>query len=487
MKWYLCFPLLLLFGCAAVGPDYQRPKLNLAPQYVNEAKSTPRKNVTEAWWRQYKDPLLESLVERGLRQSFDVMAAIERIREAQASLRATGVNAALSGSLDGQYMWEGGSDIDSSHTASGSLGAAFVIDLFGGIRREREGALADLVYAQANVEVTRLAWLAEFIAAYANTRYYRTAFELTTVTVQKRKETVAITRLQLEAGASTEYELAEAEALLATAEADIPKYKALFAANVYAMATLLNEDAGPLLAAMKSDIGTLAAPTGDIATGLPADLLRNRPDIRCSEASLAAAVAEVGMAEAELYPAIALSGTLSLTEGASTWGFGPSLSLPIFNRGALSAERDAKISAATQAEISYRAEVLAAVEDVQVAQSNLAQYRLRATSLTKAAATYEHALELARVNYRSGAITLLDLLDTDRSAASASISAASADNDVFQQWASLQIALGSGASATDQALAGDTQSPKSTAIRYDHATKRDQGTIKNPPHSNSTR
>jgi len=446
MKWYFCLPILLLSGCAAVGPDYQRPELQLEQQYVNGDKAPLGEIAADAWWRQYNDPLLNSLLDRGLRQNLDVMAAIERIREAEASLRATGVNAALSGSLGAQYQWEDGSDIDSSHAGSGSLGAAFVIDLFGGIRREREGALANLVYAEANVEVTQLAWLAEFIAAYANARYYRVAFELTTVTVQKREETVDITRLQLEAGASTEYELVEAEALLATAEADIPKYKALFSASVFAMATLLNEDAGPLLAQMKADSGMLTAPEGDVSTGMPADLLRNRPDIRCSEADLVAAVAEVGVAEAELYPAIQLSGTLSLTEGASTWGFGPSLTLPVFNRGALSAERDAKISAARQAEISYRADVLAAVEDVQVAQSNLAQYRLRARSLTKASAAYEHALELARINYRSGAITLLDLLDTDRSAASASISAASADNDVFQEWASLQLALGAGTS-----------------------------------------
>jgi len=446
MKWYFCLPILLLSGCAAVGPDYQRPKLQLAQQYVNEKNVSLGEISTKAWWRQYNDPLLNSMLDRGLRQNLGVMVAIERIREAQASLRATGVNAALSGSLSAQYQWEDGSDIDSSHTGSGSLGAAFVIDLFGGIRREREGALANLVYAEADAEVTQLAWLAEFIAAYANARYYRVAFELTTVTVQKREETVNITRLQLEAGASTEYEVVEAEALLATAEADIPKYKALFSASVFAMATLLNGDAGALLAQMKADSGMLTAPEGDVTIGVPADLLRNRPDIRSSEADLVAAVAEVGVAEAELYPAIQLSGTLSLTEGASSWGFGPSLTLPVFNRSALSAARDAKISAARQAEISYRADVLAAVEDVQIAQSNLAQYRLRARSLAKASAAYEHALELARINYRSGAITLLDLLDTDRSAASASISAASADNDVFQEWASLQIALGFGTS-----------------------------------------
>lgn len=184
---------------------------------------------------------------------------------------------------------------------------------------------------------------------------------------------------------------------------------------------------------------------GRVKAGVPADLLRNRPDLRASEASLRAAVAAVGVAEADLLPSITLSGTVANSSGTRSWSLGPELSLPVLNRGALRANRDAKVSAARQAELSWRSAVNGAVEDVQVAASNLTQYRLRQSALEQAARSYGHALGLAQQNYEAGAITLLDLLDTDRSAASARISAASAANETAQEWAFLQIALGAGA------------------------------------------
>ncbi len=446
-KWYLYLPCLLLCSCVAVGPNYQRPEMDLTSQFVSGTEDSVGVIAATPWWQQFSDDRLNSLIEKGLQQNLDVETAKEQIRQAEAGLRATGINAALSGSLGGAYTWEGGSEISSSSAASGSLGAAFVIDLFGGIRREQEQAMANLIYAQTNVELVRLAWLAEFISSYANAGYYQAAVELTRQTISARKETVEVTRRQLEAGAATEYGVDEAEALLATAQASLPKYTAMFKSYVYAMATLLNEDAKGLLDSFQNADIKVSVPDEGIRIGMPADLLRNRPDIRCAEADLVASVAAVGVAKADLYPSIKLSGTLGLTEGASTWGFGPSLTLPVFNRGALSATVDQKISAAKQTEIAYRSAVLAAVQDVQVAQSNLEQYRERAVYLQKASQSYQHAYELAQRNYRSGAITILDLLDIDRSSAAAAIASVSAENDAMQEWASLQIALGAGSAA----------------------------------------
>ncbi|MDP2494783.1 TolC family protein [Shimia thalassica] len=270
---------------------------------------------------------------------------------------------------------------------------------------------------------------------------------LTRTTIDARQETVDITDSQLAAGATTEYEVAEARALLSTAQAGLPQYAALFDANVYAMATLLNEPAGPILAQMQKGAPQLRTP-GGARSGVPADLLRNRPDVRSAEADLAASVAEVGVAEAALYPSLSLTGTVGRTQGVDSWSFGPELSLPVFNQGQLRASRDAQLSVAKQSEIAWRASVLAAVEDVQVAQSNLTRYRQRAKLLRTAADEYGRALELAQQNYRSGATTLLDLLETDRNTASARIAAASAVNDAAQSWATLKIATGAGAGAT---------------------------------------
>lgn len=198
------------------------------------------------------------------------------------------------------------------------------------------------------------------------------------------------------------------------------------------------------MAAMQRGSAPLRTP-GTVATGVPADLLRTRPDVRSAEADLHAATAEIGVATADMLPSVTLSGVVTNTAGSKSWSFGPAINLPILNQGALAATRAAKIAAAKQAEITWRAAVLSATEDVQVAQSNLTQYRASRAALDTAAASYTRALNLARENYNNGALDLLDLLTTDRSRYSAQISAASAANTAAQEWARLQIATGAGA------------------------------------------
>ncbi|WP_286758538.1 MULTISPECIES: efflux transporter outer membrane subunit [Sulfitobacter] len=447
MKPYYLVLGLLVAGCA-VGTDYQRPEVAMETRFVGGNAEQIGAVATQQWWLNYKDSNLTSLLTRGLAQNLDVIAAGERIRQAQAELRTTGVNAAADGSLTGSVTTSGGDGTSGTSTVeSGTLSASLVIDLFGGIRREREAAVASLTAARAEEETVRLAWLAELIAAYSDARYYQEAMALTRTAIATREETVSITRSQFDAGAATEYEVAEAQALLSTARADLPQFAALFDANVYAIATLLNEPAEPIKAHMQKGAPQLSSP-GGARTGVPADLLRNRPDVRSAEADLAAAVANVGVAEAALYPALSLSGTVGRTDATDAWSFGPQLSLPVFNQGLLKASRDAQLSVARQAEIAWRASINEAVEDVQVAQSNLTRARQRAQLLRTAASDYGRALTLAQENYRNGAITLLNLLDTDRNTNAARISAASATNEAAQAWATLKIATGAGAAVT---------------------------------------
>lgn len=444
MKPLIAVPLLLVAGCAAVGPDYQRPPVALTPSFVGGNGAQVQALASRAWWQDYRDPVLSALIGRGLAQNLSVQAAQAAIEAAEANLRATGVNEALSGSASASRDRSGGSQRTTGYRSSSTLSAAVVLDMFGGIRRGQEAAQANLDAARDDLQTERLAWLAELIAAYSNARYYQQALGLARATVQSREQTLDITKNKLTAGAATEFEVAEAQALLDTARADIPNYQAQFNANVFAIATLLNEPAAGVMTQMQKGGAPLRTP-GAVATGTPADLLRNRPDVRSAEASLHAATAEVGVATADMLPSVTLSGSVSNSGGTKTWSFGPEISLPILNQGALAASRDAKIAAAKTAEIAWRSSVLNAVEDVQVAQSNLTQYRARRNALDKAAGSYAHALDLAKVNYSNGAIALLDLLDTDRSKYSADISAASAANLAAQEWATLQIATGAGA------------------------------------------
>ncbi|RBP79035.1 efflux transporter outer membrane subunit [Marinomonas rhizomae] len=441
-------PFLLLTGCATVGPNWESPTTPLTSTFVSGDNKSIDEVAYTPWWREFNDPILTELVETGFSQNLDILQARERIQEANAELRKTGINSALEGSLSYSRLRSGGENQSTSISSTTGLSASYVIDLFGGVERAREAALANLVAAQADVGTERLAWLAEVVANYADARYYQQALDLTRNTISTRNSTLEVTQREYDAGLSTLYELAEAEAALQSAQAELPSYQALFRSKVFAIATLLDQPAKPLIAKIEESQSQLNLPS-DPAIGLPADLLRNRPDIRYQEAILHQEVAETGVDESSLYPSISLTGSVSNKDSLDSWSFGPSISLGIFNRGYLNAQRDAQESVAKQAEIAWRASVQDAVEDVQVAQSNLSLYREQTELLVKAASSYSKALKFGYDNYKNGAMTLLDLLDTVRLEANAQISAAYAYNTSLQEWASLQIAIGAGAGFSD--------------------------------------
>ncbi|SIS99236.1 efflux transporter outer membrane subunit [Paracoccus saliphilus] len=438
--------MLTLTACTAVGPDPADIPTPSVQAEFEEGEGAASGTET-AFWSGYDDTTLNRLVQSGMGQSFDIMAANERIRAAAADMRAAGVlGSQVSGSSSAGRERSGGDGIVANTANTANLSASFVFDLFGGARRAREGATASYRSAEAEAQTTRLAWLAEVISAYADARFYQQALALTRDTIEAREATLEVTRNMESLGLATEYDTAQTEALLQTARADLPNYEAQFNAQVYRLSTLLNLQAQPLMQQMQRGSAQLRTPPGP-GTGVPADLLRSRPDIRSAQSDYAAALAAVGVATADLLPSISLTGTVTDRGGDTTWGFGPGLSLPVFNQGALQAARSRKVSEARQAEIAWKSSVAAAVEDVQTAQSNLRRYRQRAGTLEQAANSYDRAYDLAYENFEAGALELVDLLEADRSRASARLAAASARNDAAKEWAALQIATGAGSSA----------------------------------------
>lgn len=445
--------LLLSSGCA-LGPNYQSPDIELADSYLGAEDAPPLENIEGIrWWQSFNDPLLNQWVDEGLGRSLDIGQALERITSARAVLRGTGVNAALSGDLSAQSIQSGGEGIATTTSDSVTLSGNFAIDIFGGIRRQREAAMADYRGAIDDAQTAQLAYLSELVSAYIDARYYQYAIVLTQQSIASRLKTLKITQKQRSVGSSTELEEEQIKALLYNAEADIPDLRGNFLEQVYALATLLNKPVASILTQMEASapgqekmLGlTLATP---YATGIPADLLRNRPDVRAAEQSLKSAVADIGVAKANRFPSLTLSG--SLTDENNAWNFGPILSLPIFNQGALSASQSQAQSAAKIAELQYRQTVLEAVQDVQSASSTWLRGQEKVEKLQASVNSYNRALDLSLETYQVGVMTLLDLLDTDRSLASARLSFAQALRDLSKNWANLQIALGAGAAVQTQ-------------------------------------
>ena len=234
----------------------------------------------------------------------------------------------------------------------------------------------------------------------------------------------------------------QTRALLEQTRASIPQLENGFMGAVYAIATLLAEPAQPLIQEMQKGAAQ-PRPRGSAAAGVPADLLRNRPDVRSAERALAGAVADIGVAEAALLPAVDLSGTITATSNR-TWSFGPALSLPVLNQPVLRASRDAAVSRAKQAELDWRAAVLSAVEDVQKAQSAYLRDGRRLSALSLTAQSYARARDLSRETYEVGTTNFLDFLDAERSMGDAQLSVAAAVQALANDWTALQIAAGRG-------------------------------------------
>jgi multidrug efflux system outer membrane protein len=435
-------PVALVASCTAAGPDYVVPQMSLAAQYVNGGTAGLTNAAVERWWIGLNDPLLTALVERGLAQNLDIKTAWTRIGQAEAALAQTGVASQIDGSISARAGRERDTSGEIEDTNAVSADAAFVIDLFGGVRRGNEAARANLQAAHYDLGTVRLAYLADIADAYINARYFQNLAWMTRQAIASRRETLALVVQQVASGDGTALDEAQARALLRSAEAALPSLQASFEANVFRIATLLAEPAGPILDQMTS--GAKQPVPGKASTsGTPADLLRNRPDIRAAERDLAAATAAIGIAEAELYPSLTLSGVVSSGDD-DTWAFGPFLRLPVLQQGVLRARREVAQARALEAELFWRATVLRAVEEVQEADSASRYWRRQVAAQRAAVEANNEVRDLARRSYEVGDIILTDVLDAERRALDSRIALAGGLRDLATSWIRLQVATGRG-------------------------------------------
>ncbi len=437
----LALPFLVGLAACTVGPNYQAPKIGLAARFAEGDGATDGDVALERWWTGFGDATLNQIADRGLAQNLDILTAIERINQAEAALRATGAAALVTGDIGAEATrsrQQGVIDSESSATAA----ATFVIDLFGGEARARQQAEAELEASTLDVGTARLAYLSSLVGAYIDARYYQEAAAITRGLIDTRRQTLELVERQQGVGLATDLSVLQAQALLEETRATLPAFEQGYASSVYAIATLLATPAAPLTSGLGRGAVQPRPPRGAEA-GLPADLLRNRPDIRSSERAVAAAVAAVGVAEADLYPSLDLSGSVSASN-PSSWSFGPAIALPVLNQPVLRANRDQAISLARQSELAWRQSVLSAVEEVQTAQGAVIRGRRELAAQQSATEMYRRARDLSRETYEAGTTTFLDFLDAERSAGQTALALALSTRSLANDWVSLQIAAGRG-------------------------------------------
>lgn len=452
--------LLLLSGCV-VGPDHTPPQIALPAKFGEGSKTSNGDVAKNAWWTAFNDSRLNGYVDQGLGQNLDILQALERINQAQANVVSAGAGSLPSLDLASQAERSGSKDIggnggaaaatDPRTTVSGGLSASWFLDLFGLYRRSKEAALANLDAAYASVDTARLTLLSNVVAAYIDVRYYQERIAIAQENLRSRRETLNLTKLQLEAGAASRLDVVQAEGLVNSTIADIPGLETQFRSAAHRVATLLGMPASSLVAQLQRPARQPVARFNPKA-GIPADLIRNRPDIRAAERQLAAAVANVGVAEAQLYPSISLGGSITpsytksgpIEAGLLSWSFGPSLSLPIFDGGALRANLSSSESQAREAYLSWKQTVLNAVEEVENGLAAVSRDGRTVAALRATVKSYQEALQLATASYRDGASSLLDVLDAQRQVSTAQANLAAAVQQMAQDYVSLNVAVGGG-------------------------------------------
>nr|CAA54418.1 unnamed protein product [Rhizobium leguminosarum bv. viciae] len=445
--------LLLLSGCV-VGPDLVPPEMPLPAKFGEGGTKSDGDVATAAWWTAFKDSRLNGYVKAGLDQNLTVQQAIERINAASANVTTAGagglpsLTVGASQTVSGQKA-ELRTQLDTRNTSAGDVSLSWLLDLFGLYKRNTESALASLDSAYASADVARLTLIQDLVSSYIDVRFYQQRLAVSKANLKSRQETYELTKFQLEAGARP-LDVVQAEGLVQSTLAEIPGLETNIRISAHHIATLLGLPASRLVDELLKGSGQPVF-RGGITSGIPADLIRNRPDIRSRERDLAAATANIGVAQAQLYPSISLSGSISplhvnqrgIHGGLDRWSFGPTLNLPIFDGGRLRANVKSAQSDAATAYLNWKSTVLTAVEQVENALSAVRRDAQTVAALQAQVKTTTETLELSTASYKDGASSLLDVLDAQQvSLAQASLAASV--QQMAKDYVSLNIAIGGG-------------------------------------------
>jgi NodT family efflux transporter outer membrane factor (OMF) lipoprotein len=419
-----------------VGPDYHPPITTAPPEWVGVAKTpTAQPSIATAqpadltkWWQQFNDPILTELVEEAVRTNLDLQIAEANLRQARA-LRGIAVGGLWPGvTASGSYqrLHDALTTPDDQHWQDlyqAGLDAVWELDLFGGLRRNVESANANIQAAIENISDVQVSIIAEVALNYIQLRGYQQEIVIAQNNLEAQKHTADITRKLFNVGFDSALDVAEADSNVATTESQIPVFETAAQQSIYALSVLLARLPAELLKQL-SPTGNLPRIPAQVPVGLPSDLLRRRPDIRAAEAQLHAATAQIGVAVADFFPTFSLTGTMSWssnllstwwTDASRSYSFGPTVSWPIFQGGAIASNVRLQEALRDQAFITYQKTVLAAFQDVENALIAFAKEQQHRKALNDAVVANRKAVDLSLQLYTEGMTDFLNVLNAQRS------------------------------------------------------------------------
>jgi len=445
----------------SVGPDYHRPEVPTPAAFKSAtAAEAGAPQLGHDWWKLFNDPALNNLEDEALKENQSIQGAMASVEAARAA--AKGVKSAFypAISFDPSVTRQHTSANTNTFSNNSSGGATFTnyllpfdltyeVDIWGQVRRSVEAANAQVQASQADLEVVRQTLEADLAQDYFTLRSYDVQYKTLTDTVATYQKQVDLTNVQFRAGLESAGDVASAEALLDSTRTQQFEIGRQRDEEEFAIAILLNR--------APTDFALAAGSTSEeppiIPAGLPADLLRRRPDVAVAEANLAAASAQIGVAVSEFYPQLSLTGdagfesikTSNLLDWSSRiWSLGPSVSFPLFNGGKLSANLEQQQAAYKELLAQYRIQVLSAYQDVENSLTDLHSRADEAKSQAAAVAASQDYYRLTQLQYQQGIVDYLTVIDADRTLLANQLTAEQILNERLVSTVLLMKALGGG-------------------------------------------
>ena len=429
--------VLFVFTGCSVGPEYNEPNIS-EPDYSDVLevgsessgqRGTISANSLKEWWKRLDDPVLTELIHKAIANNKDIKEARAVVKQARAQLGVAEASLFFQLDSSGSYTRSQGSENSIAITGSEptdlyqvGLDAGWEVDIFGGNRKAVAAARADLQTQRENLRDVWVSLAAEVALNYIDLRTYQQRIRIARENLKSQAETLELIESRCKAGLSDELALQQSRYNLETTRSKIPVLVDGLESTINSLAVLTGERARKISESLRKS-ESIPVPEIEAVTGIPADSLRRRPDIRSAEAKLIAQTARIGEAVSELYPEFNLTGSIGLESlkgsnlfmsESDTYSFGPGFSWPIFHSGSIRENIKAQTAIKEQYLAQYEKTVLEAVKEVRNALIAYAKQQEHQESVAKAVKAAKSAVQISRDKYKNGLTDFGNVLDAQR-------------------------------------------------------------------------
>ncbi|MEH6529403.1 MAG: efflux transporter outer membrane subunit [Porticoccus sp.] len=430
--------ILLITGCTALGPDFEKPEVSTEASWSEQDEALsgePRAQIE--WWKAFNDPVLDKLIQTAYQQNLPLQVAGLRILEARAQLGIAVGNRypqvqQLKGSANRFRLSEKSPNFNAltdDNYSDHQIGfdAAWELDFWGRFRRSIESAEASLSVSEADYDNTLVILTAEVARAYVTIRTLEEQLALVRSNISLQQESLRIAQVRYDNGATTELDVQQATSQLADTQAQNPVLMTSLRQANNGLSVLMGMPPSDLTE-MLGGLGPIPVASVSMATGIPADLLRRRPDVRLAEYQAASQSALIGVAKADLYPSFSLTGSIGY-RASNTWdnstsdlfdsdtlffSAGPSFTWNILNYGRIKNNVRVQDARFQQSVVNYQNTVLTAYQEVEDAMVAFGQSKRESTFRATSAAAAKRSVEISSIQYREGSVDFQRVIDSQR-------------------------------------------------------------------------